>query len=153
VVFLIEHVSKPTQDVCDLILTHCQAMQSLTPDESCHVMDTASLFDFGTQVFVLKDGGESLGMAAIKTLDAQHAELKSMHTKSAARGRGVANALLVHALDHARDLGLTRLSLETGADEAFEPARRLYQRHGFDYCAPFGNYTHDPLSVFMTRAL
>jgi len=33
----------------------------------------------------------------------------------------------------------------------FEPARQLYARAGFTVCGPFGDYTDDPNSVFMTR--
>lgn len=146
-------VDHPTPGVRNLIRAHHDAMRALTPHESCHVMDETALFDSGAHVFAIEEDGESLGMAAIKLLDATHGELKSMHTKMEARGRGIAHALLLHSLNHAREVGLTKLSLETGSDDAFAPARRLYERHGFAYCAPFGGYTHDPLSVFMTRLL
>ena len=56
-------------------------------------------------------------------------------------------------LEEARSLGFTRISLETGSEEFFAPARALYARHGFDYCEPFADYRPDPLSVFMTREL
>jgi putative acetyltransferase len=47
----------------------------------------------------------------------------------------------------------TRLSLETGSQAAFEPARRLYEAFGFNYCEPFEGYVEDPNSVFMTKVL
>jgi putative acetyltransferase len=43
--------------------------------------------------------------------------------------------------------------LETGAAEFFRPARNLYEKFGFGYGEPFADYTPDPHSVFMTRAL
>ena len=76
-----------------------------------------------------------------------------MRTASRHRNRGVARAVLSHILSVARCRGLARLSLETGSQPAFDPARRLYARFGFERCAPFGEYREDPNSVFMTLAL
>ena len=87
---------------------------------------------------------------AVKRLDAGHCELKSMRTHPDHVRRGVGAALLDHATRHARDMGATRISLETGSAAFFAPARRLYERHGFVYCGPFGDYREDPNSVFMT---
>ena len=74
-----------------------------------------------------------------------------MRTTAAARGRGVAATLLAHLLDEARTRGYARVSLETGSQDYFAAARRLYERHGFTGCGPFGDYAPDPHSVFMTR--
>ena len=76
-----------------------------------------------------------------------------MRTAAHARGRGVATLLLRHIVDEARRSGYGRLYLETGSQEFFAPARRLYQRHGFSTCPPFGDYGEDPNSVYMTLAL
>ena len=58
-----------------------------------------------------------------------------------------------HILSEARRMGYERLSLETGASEFYEPARRLYEKFYFERCPPFGGYVEDPHSVFMTRVL
>ena len=76
-----------------------------------------------------------------------------MRTRAAARGRGVGAAILATILAEASARGYRRLSLETGSEEHFAPARRLYARHGFAECPPFGDYVEDPNSVFMTREL
>jgi putative acetyltransferase len=76
-----------------------------------------------------------------------------MRTAPASRGRGVAAALLGHLLETARERGYARVSLETGSQDFFAPARRLYARHGFEVCGPFGSYREDPHSTFMTLAL
>ena len=76
-----------------------------------------------------------------------------MRTAERARGRGVASALLRHLLAEARNSGYRRLFLETGSQEFFAPARRLYERHGFAACPPFAGYAPDPNSVFMTLGL
>ena len=76
-----------------------------------------------------------------------------MRTASEHRRSGVARALLAHLVAEARRRRYARLSLETGSQPAFEPARRLYHGFGFEYCPPFGSYVDDPHSVFMTLRL
>ncbi len=140
-------------DVNALLLRHHALMRASSPEESCHVMDPAELLEAGVTLLTAHDGDQLLGVGALKALDGTHGELKSMHTAQEARGRGVARALLVALMDRARADGLTRLSLETGTAALFAPARGLYAANGFAPCAPFADYTEDPLSVFMTRAL
>ncbi|WP_439124254.1 GNAT family N-acetyltransferase [Marivita sp.] len=151
--FRIDPIVAPTWDVAELVNRHFDMMRAQTPSESCHVMSADDLFAAGAHVFALRDDDTMLGIGALKPLSADHGELKSMHTKAEARGRGVGSALVQHILTKGTDLGLLRISLETGSEDPFAPARRLYERHGFTYCAPFGDYVDDPLSVFMTRTL
>lgn len=94
-----------------------------------------------------------MGCGALKELDAQHGEIKSMRTATSHLRKGVAQKLLQHIIAEAKHRGYERLSLETGSMEAFEPARRLYARFGFEVCEPFAHYTNDPNSVFMTMKL
>lgn len=94
-----------------------------------------------------------LGCGAIKALDSQHAEIKSMRTSPDYRGKGLGTEMLKHILGEAKQRGCCRLSLETGSMPFFEPARKLYEKFGFNYCAPFASYKEDPHSVFMTRTL
>jgi putative acetyltransferase len=100
-----------------------------------------------------REAGRLLGVGALKRLDADHAEIKSMHTTASARGRGVGAAVLDHLLAEARAAGHARVSLETGTMQEFEAARRLYASRGFEPCAPFGGYPVDPSSTCMTRLL
>lgn len=133
---------------------HVAQLRSLSPPESTHALDLEGLrapdVRFWTAV---DDNGEILGCAALKTLDPTHAELKSMRTAAHRTRQGVASGLVQHVLDEARAAGFRRISLETGSEDFFAPARALYERHGFDYCEPFGSYRPDPLSVFLTRTL
>lgn len=149
----VSRVHEPDAEIEAILNRHFALMRSQSPEESCHVMKPRALFDSGAHVFVWREGGRVLGIGALKPFQAKHGELKSMHTLSETRGRGIGAAILTRLIDEARGQGLTRLSLETGSFEAFEPARRLYQRFGFTECPPFGDYTMDPLSTFMTRAL
>lgn len=139
---------------------HLEQMREISPPESVHALDLDGLRAAGLRFWAVwsdasDDGvaGTLLGTGALKTLDPAHVELKSMRTAVAARGRGVASTLLLHLLEEARDTGARRISLETGAEPFFEPARRLYARHEFVECGPFGGYVVDPNSVFMTREL
>ncbi|MCB7136097.1 GNAT family N-acetyltransferase [Cellulosimicrobium marinum] len=141
-------------DVLALLQEHLDEMRATSPPESVHALDVDRLRVPGIAFVTARDAdGTLLGCGALK----QHAdglgELKSMRTAASARGRGVAATVLGFLLDDARRRGTTRVSLETGVEDLFAPARRLYERHGFVACAPFADYTDDPNSVFLTLTL
>jgi len=136
-----------------LLGEHLADMHATSPAESVHALDLAGLRDPAVTVWTAWDGDVVLGCAALKELDPAHGEVKSMRTTAAARGRGVATDLLRHLVDQARARGYRRLSLETGSQDFFAPARRLYTRHGFVACPPFADYTDDPNSTYLTREL
>ncbi len=69
------------------------------------------------------------------------------------RGQGLSRRMLEHLVAEARAAGYRRLSLETGSQAMFTPARTLYAKAGFDECPPFEGYMLDPNSVYMTKAL
>ncbi|MFW6775882.1 GNAT family N-acetyltransferase [Nocardioides sp. CPCC 205120] len=141
-------------DVVALLRGHLEEMHAVSPPESVHALDLDALRRPEVTFLTARDaGGALLGVVALKRLDATHGELKSMRTDPTRVRSGTGTALLLHVLDLARDLGLTRVSLETGTEPFFAPARALYARHGFVECPPFGDYAPDPLSVFLTRAL
>lgn len=137
-------------EVVALLEQHLDEMHSHTPLESVHALDVESLRGDGVAFWSAWSDGELVGCAALKHLDATHAEIKSMRTADAFRGRGVASDLLRHLVSEARERGYRRLSLETGSNPPFAPARALYERHGFTYCEPFDDYEPDPWSVFMS---
>lgn len=140
-------------DLALLMTRHTQAMHADTPPESIHMMDAAQLATPGIWFFVMRDGATPVGMGAFKRIDDHHAEIKSMHVLSEMRGRGLARQMLDHLIAEARARGFARLSLETGAQDSFAPARQLYLAAGFDICPPFEGYHPDPMSVFMTKVL
>ncbi|MED5503229.1 GNAT family N-acetyltransferase [Vibrio campbellii] len=140
-------------EVIALLEEHLQDMYATSPPESVHALDLDRLKAPEVTFWTGWREKQLLGCAAIKELDEQHAELKSMRTTPSARGQGVASQLLIHVIDQAKQRGLRRLSLETGSMEFFEPARLLYEKHGFVYCEPFGDYELDPNSQFMTLEL
>ncbi|MFD3745099.1 GNAT family N-acetyltransferase [Nocardia sp. NPDC058633] len=140
-------------EVRALLAAHHAEMADTSPAESMHALDLTALRDPAVTVWSAWSGDDLVGCAALKELDAGHAEIKSMRTAEGHTGRGVAAAVLAHLVAVARARGYRRLSLETGAEDYFAPARRLYLRYGFTECAPFATYTPDPLSRFFTLAL
>ncbi|NUB44311.1 GNAT family N-acetyltransferase [Fertoebacter nigrum] len=136
-----------------LLQRHLDLMRASSPPESVHALDPQALAGDDVQFFTLREGEALLGMAALKAIAPDHAEIKSMHVVAEARGRGLARVLLDHLLDQARAAGFQRLSLETGVEDVFAPARTLYAKAGFATCPPFAGYWDDPHSVFMTRSL
>jgi putative acetyltransferase len=145
-------------DVRRLLDEHLTDMFATSPAESVHALDHSALLAPEITFWTVRDDdGTLLGCGALKELDPgqgdTHGEIKSMRTAAHARGRGVASELLTTVLAEARRRRYSRVSLETGSQDYFAPARRLYARHGFTGCGPFGDYTLDPHSVFMTLEL
>ena len=129
---------------------HIRDMRAVSPPESKHALDLAGLRRPDIRFWSAWLDGELAGCVALRQLDAQHGELKSMRTAPSLRRRGLARSLLLHAMEQARAAGLRRVSLETGSMPFFAPARALYRAHGFVPCGPFGDYREDPNSVFMS---
>lgn len=136
-----------------LLEEHLTTARATSPPCSAHALDLAGLRAHGVTVWAAWEGDALLGVGALKALSADHGEIKSMHTARHQRRKGVGDAMLRHIVDAARSLEMSRLSLETGSAEYYEPARALYFKHGFVECPPFADYVEDPHSVFMTRAL
>ena len=132
---------------------HVAEMLSITPPESKHALDLDGLRQPGVTFWSVMDGDTVVGCGALSRLDASHAEVKSMRTTPTRKRSGIASLILEHIITEARRMGFARLSLETGSAEFFAPARRLYEKFGFEYCEPFADYRPDPNSVFLTRML
>lgn len=139
--------------ILELLREHLREMHSTSPPESTHALDLDGLRRPEVTLWSAMEGGQLVGCAALQGMGDGHAEIKSMRTARDHQQRGVASRLLEHLVTEARGRGLSRLSLETGSSEFFAPARGLYEKHGFTYCGPFGDYREDPHSVFMTKAL
>lgn len=145
-------------DVRELLSEHLADMFATSPAESVHALDAAALSGPDITFWTAREDSEVLGCGALKLLEPgqgriKQGEIKSMRTTAHARGRGIGALLLTRILAEARQGGYDRLYLETGSQDFFAPARRLYQRHGFTVCEPFAGYLHDPNSVYMTLDL
>ncbi len=140
-------------EIYELLQEHLRSMALHSPPESIHALDIEALRQPEITFWTAWESGELLGCGALKELDSQHGEIKSMRTASLHLRKGVAEHLLRHILEEARRRGYSRLSLETGSMKPFEPAHQLYAGFGFTSCEPFAEYVEDPYSVFMTREL
>lgn len=132
---------------------HLEHMRATSPPGSVHALDLRGLTAPDVTFWSVTSSDDVVGCGALKALEQAHGEIKSMRTARAWLGKGVASHMLRHIMATARDRGYTRLSLETGSGEAFEPAHALYVKFGFEYCGPFADYREDPFSRFMTIAL
>ena len=139
--------------VINLVLEHLQGMGLISPPASIHALGLDALRKPDVTFWSAWDGDELVGCGALKELDNHHGEVKSMRTSSLHLRKGVAKRVLQHIIDEAKRRGYQKLSLETGSQEAFQPARNLYSTFGFQFCDPFGDYPEDSNSVFMTLEL
>ncbi|MCK1993530.1 GNAT family N-acetyltransferase [Peribacillus muralis] len=140
-------------EVIELVSEHLHSMTLHSPPESIHALNVEALRKPEITFWSVWEKDELVGCGALKELDGQHGEIKSMRTSSSHLRKGVAKELIQFLLEEAKRRGYRRLSLETGSMDAFEPAKRLYASVGFQYCKPFADYIEDPNSVFMTKEL
>lgn len=139
--------------IASLLQEHLDDVCRTSPPESVHALDLSGLRRPEITFWSAWNGSDLVGCGALKHLNKDHAELKSMRTPNAYRRKGVGKLILEHILKEARQRGYQRVSLETGSMEFFEPARRLYASYGFVPCQPFADYRDDPNSCFMTLKL
>lgn len=125
-------------------------MERLFPSEANHYLSVDALCVPEVTFLVAMKGDQTIGCGAVKDFDS-YGELKSIFVDETARGSGVADALMRGLEDAARERGLTALKLETG--NTLYAAHKLYRRHGFSDCGPFGDYKVEPLSIYMQKAL
>jgi len=159
VIIIVDDLGGP--EIAGLLQRHLDFVTALSPIESVHALDINGLKNDAITFWSawlgpgqgLAHGKNLVGCVALKELDTEHGEIKSMHTAIAARGRGIGRKLLLHLIGEAEKRAYRRLSLETGTSYAFEPARSLYRNFGFETCPPFADYFDDPHSTCMTRRL
>ncbi|WP_295496901.1 GNAT family N-acetyltransferase [Sphingorhabdus sp. EL138] len=136
-----------------LLETHFAGMLASSPPGSCHFLDFEGLNAPDVTFWSIWDGDSLAGCGALKELEADHGEIKSMRTHADHLRKGAGAMMLTHIISEAREREYRRLCLETGSSEAFVPALALYEAHGFQICPPFANYVEDPFSRFMTLAI
>lgn len=154
----IDRDSPTRHDVHLLLSEHLADMYATSPAESVHALDHSALAAPSITFWTAREDGNLLGCGALKLLGSptgpvRQGEIKSMRTTASARGRGVATLMVGHILEDARTRNIERVYLETGTEDYFAPARRLYAKHGFTECPPFADYVLDPNSVFMELRL
>ncbi|WP_447725372.1 GNAT family N-acetyltransferase [Sphingomonas koreensis] len=139
--------------VIGLLEVHAGGMLANSPPGTCHFLDLSGLKTPDITFLSAWEGETLLGIGAVKQLDGETGEIKSMRTAEAALGRGVGTAILRHIIALARARGYTALKLETGTGDAFDAAHALYARHGFVPCPPFADYEATDFNRFFALPL
>lgn len=142
-----------SQDVQSLIAEHLSGMHSNSPPGHVHALAIENLRAPSVNFWTAWEGDILCGCGALKELDPLTGEVKSMRTRAAFLRRGVGQAILDEIVRTGRQRGYSRLFLETGTGEPFDPAHALYRRNGFEWSSPFGEYTATSFNVFMAKAL
>jgi len=140
-------------EVAALLTFHLAEMHRWSPACKVHAMPIERLRQPDVTFYSAWDGDKLAAVGALKALDAERGELKSMRAAPEYRGRGAGRALLEHLMAEAERRSYRWLGLETGRTEPFHPAHRLYSGYGFAECEPFGDYVSDEFSICMERAL
>ena len=135
-------------EVNHLLTKHFIELRSVSPDDSCHVLDIKGLKDSSIKFWSFWDNNQLIGCAALKFLEDEHGEFKSIRVEDNSRGKGVGKKIISHLIEVAKNEGIKRLSIETGAGDFFKSARKLFKKFGFKTCRPFADYKEDPNSCY-----
>jgi putative acetyltransferase len=139
--------------VHELLIKHFIELRSVSPEGSAHVLDIAGLKDPTIKFWSLWEESELMGSGALKFLDKEHGEFKSIRVNDNFKGQGNGTKVINHLINEAEKLNIKRLSLETGAGDFFLKARRLFIKCGFKTCEPFSHYKKDINSIYMTMLI
>ena len=140
-------------EVNDLLKKHFIELRSVSPAGSTHVLDIDGLKDPSIKFWSLWENNELIGCGALKFLEKNHGEFKSIRVADQFRKKGSGERIINHLIEEAKKLNIVKLSIETGAGEFFLPARNLFSKFGFKTCPPFAHYKDDPNSCYYTLNL
>ena len=140
-------------EVNELLNKHFIELRSVSPKGSTHVLDIEGLKDKSIKFWSLWDNNELIGCGALKFLEKNHGEFKSIRVADKFRRSGIGEKIIEHLIEEAKKLEISKLSIETGAGDFFIPARKLFSKFGFKKCIPFAHYKEDPNSCYYTLDL
>ena len=140
-------------EVHEFLINHFIELRSVSPEGSAHVLDIAGLKDSSIKFWSLWEENVLMGSGALKFLDKEHGEFKSIRVSDSFRGKGNGAKVINHLINEAKKLNIRRLSLETGAGDFFLTARKLFNKCGFEICEPFSHYKNDINSIYMTMLI
>ena len=140
-------------EVNELLNKHFIELRSVSPKGSTHVLDIEGLKDKSIKFWSLWDNNKLIGCGALKFLEKNHGEFKSIRVADKFRRSGIGEKIIEHLIEEAKKLEISKLSIETGAGDFFIPARKLFSKFGFKKCIPFAHYKEDPNSCYFTLNL
>ena len=138
-------------EVHELLLKHFAELRAASPEGSAHVLDIPGLKDKSIKFWSLWNKDMLMGCGALKFLEKEHGEFKSIRIHDNFRRMGNGISVINHLINEAKKLNIKKLSIETGAGDFFQPARKLFKRCGFEICVPFAHYKEDINSVYLTK--
>ena len=137
----------------ELLTKHFVELRGASPEGSAHVLDIPGLKISSIKFWSLWENDDLMGCGALKFLDKEHGEFKSIRVHDNYRNKGRGVEVINHLIYEARKLNIKRISIETGAGKFFEPARRLFKRCNFEPCEPFAHYKKDINSLYFSRLI
>ena len=140
-------------EVNKLLIKHFIELRAASPEGSTHVLDIPGLKDKSIKFWSLWENEKLFGCGALKFLDNDHGEFKSIRIHDDFRNRGNGIKVIEHLIYEAKKLDIKRISLETGAGKFFEPARKLFKTCNFKPCEPFAHYKEDINSIYLTKLI
>ena len=140
-------------EVNELLTKHFIELRAASPEGSAHVLDIPGLKVPSIKFWSLWDNEKLIGCGALKFLDKEHGEFKSIRIQDNFRMQGKGINVINHLINEAKKLKIKRLSIETGASDFFIPARKLFKKTGFIVCKPFAHYKKDINSVYLSMLI
>ena len=140
-------------EVNELLKKHFIELRAASPEGSAHVLDIPGLKVTSIKFWSLWENDKLIGCGALKFLDKDHGEFKSIRLHNDYRNKGNGIKVIKHLIEEAKKLNIKRISIETGAGKFFEPARRLFQKCNFKPCEPFAHYKKDINSLYLTKLI
>ena len=140
-------------EVNKLLIKHFIELKAASPEGSAHVLDIPGLKTSSIKFWSLWENDKLLGCGALKFLDENHGEFKSIRVHEKFRNKGNGMKIINHLIDEALKLKIKRLSIETGAGKFFEPARKLFKNCDFKPCKPFAHYKDDKNTIYLTKLI
>tara|TARA_B110001450_G_scaffold24987_1_gene22041 strand:- start:30 stop:497 length:468 start_codon:yes stop_codon:yes gene_type:complete len=141
------------EEVHELLIKHFIELRSVSPKDSCHVLNIEGLKDPSIKFWSLWEKNDLIGSGALKFLDKEHGEFKSIRVNDKFKNKGYGLKIVNHLINEAKKLNIKKLSLETGSGKFFIPARKLFIKFGFKVCNPFSHYKNDINSVYMSMLI
>jgi len=140
-------------EVNELLNKHFIELRAASPEGSAHVLDIPGLKVPSIKFWSLWDEEKLIGCGALKFLDNDHGEFKSIRIHDNFRKKGHGMDVINHLINEAKKLKIKRLSIETGAGDFFIPARKLFKKSGFNICEPCAHYKKDGNSGYLTKLI
>ena len=140
-------------EVHELLTKHFVELRAASPEGSAHVLDIPGLKDKSIKFWSLWQDEMLMGCGALKFLEKDHGEFKSIRIHDNFRRMGNGVNVINHLINEAKKLNIKKISIETGAGDFFKPARKLFKKSGFEICKPFAHYKEDINSVYLTKTL